>query len=109
MRFSEDARNKDSGGNLGWLTRDRVPSDFYDNVIKISIGETGSPFKTSLGWHIVHVIGRIDSAKASLDALHHEIAATIEVEKRQRAIEALINHLKSKAKIRYTGQFTWVE
>jgi len=109
MRFSEDSRNKDTEGHLGWLTRDRVPSDFYDSIIKINIGETGAPFKTALGWHIVHVIDRMDSAKSSLDALHDEIAATIEVEKRQRAIEALINHLKSKAKIRYTGQFTWME
>ena len=51
----------------------------------------------------------MDSAKASLDLLYDEIAATIEVEKRQRAIESLIIHIKSKAKIRYTGQFTWVE
>ena len=109
MRFSEDSRNKDAGGNLGWLTRDRVPDEFYDNVIKISIGETAPAFKTALGWHIVHVIGRMDSAKASLDLLYDEIAATIEVEKRQKAIEALINHIKSKAKIRYTGQFIWVE
>ena len=109
MRFSEDARNKDAGGNLGWLTRGRVPDDFYDNVIKINVDKTGAPFKTALGWHIVHVIGRMDSAKASLDLLHDEIVATIEAEKRQRAIESLINHLKSKAKIRYTGQFIWVE
>jgi len=109
IRFSEDSRNRDAGGNLGWLTQDRVPGDFYDNVIKINIGKTGAPFKTALGWHIVHVIGRTDSAKASLDLLNDEIAATIEVEKRQRAIEALINRIKSKAKIRYTGQFTWIE
>ncbi|MEC9326279.1 MAG: peptidylprolyl isomerase [Verrucomicrobiota bacterium] len=109
MRFSEDSRNKNAGGNLGWITRDRVPNDFYDEVIKISIGKTGTPFKTKLGWHIVNVIDQMNPVKASLDLVHDEIAATIEVEKRQRAIEALINHIKGKAKIRYTGQFTWIE
>ena len=109
MRFSEDSRNKNAGGNLGWITRDRVPNDFYDKVIKISIGKTGTPFKTKLGWHIVNVIDQMNPVKASLDLVHDEIAATIEVEKRQRAIEALINHIKGKAKIRYTGQFTWIE
>jgi len=109
MNFSEDSRNKNEGGNLGWLTRDRVPNDFYDEVIKINIGKTGTPFKTKLGWHIVHVIDRIGPTKASLDLMYNEIHATIEIEKRQVAVETLINHIKSKAKIRYTGQFTWVE
>ena len=109
IKFSEDSRNKEAGGNLGWITRDRVPNDFYDEVIKISIGKTGTPFKTKLGWHIVNVIDQMNPVKASLDLVHDEIAATIEVEKRQRAIEALINHIKGKAKIRYTGQFTWIE
>ena len=73
------------------------------------VGKISTPFKTSLGWHIVHVIDRIGSTKASLDLMYDEIHANIETEKRQVAVEALINHIKSKAKIRYTGQFTWIE
>ena len=109
MKFSEDSRNKNEGGNLGWLTRKRVPKDFYDKVSSIMVGKISTPFKTSLGWHIVHVIDRIGSTKASLDLMYDEIHANIETEKRQVAVEALINHIKSKAKIRYTGQFTWIE
>ena len=107
--LSEDPRTKSRGGNLGWFTRERVDKDFAAAVFAISEGEVGQPFATALGWHLVEVTGRKPPIRASIEEVRAELAAAIEAEKRQRAVEALISYIKSRAKIRYFPDFIWVE
>ncbi len=107
--LSEDPRTKSRGGNLGWFTRGRMDKDFAAAVFAISEGEVGQPFATDLGWHLVEVTARKPAARVSIEAVRAELAAAIEAEKRQAAVEALISYLKSRAKIRYFPDFIWVE
>ena len=107
--LSEDSRSGPDGGGLGWFTRDRVDKDFAAAVFALNKGETGRPFATDIGWHLVEVLERKPQAKVSLEEVRDELAAAIEAEKRQDAVDALIASLKSKARIRYFPEFIWVE
>ena len=107
--LSEDSRSKANGGQLGWFTRDRVDKDFASAVFALNDGEVGQPFATALGWHLVEVIERKPPTRVSVGEVRAELAAAIEAEKRQAAVDALISYLKSRAKVRYFPDFIWVE
>lgn len=107
--LSEDERSKREGGELGWLSAGRLPEDFAAALFALEVGEDSAPFQTRIGWHIAEVVERRPARQASLEELRPEIVATIEAEKRGQAIDALLAHLKAKAKIRYFGDFLWVE
>jgi parvulin-like peptidyl-prolyl isomerase len=96
---SEDAANKDRGGDLGWFTRARMPSDFIDQVWPLAVGATSEPFRTRLGWHIVQVTDRRPTRPAEFALLKPEILAHLQTERRQRAIELLVQDLKQNANI----------
>src|SRR6185436_520612 len=46
--------SKDSGGDLGWFTPDRMVKPFSDAVVGLKPGEyTHAPVQTQYGWHII--------------------------------------------------------
>jgi len=57
-KLSTDNNSKDSGGELGYLTKEVLEPDFADKVFAMKKGEISSPFKTSFGWHIVQMIDK---------------------------------------------------
>ncbi len=107
--MSEDTKSKANGGQLNWVTRDRVDKDFASAVFALNDGEVGQPFATTLGWHLAEVIERKPQVRVAVDKVRLELAAAIETEKRQAAVDALISSIKSKARIRYFAEFIWVE
>ena len=50
--YSNDASNKDNGGNLGWNIITNFVPEFSNTVLKLEIGQITEPFKTKFGWHI---------------------------------------------------------
>ena len=50
--YSNDASNRDSGGNLGWSVITNFVPEFSDTVLKLKKGEITEPFNTKFGWHI---------------------------------------------------------
>ncbi len=107
--LSEDERSKEAGGDLGWIGRERLPEDFADAVFALAEGQVSAPFQTRLGWHIAQVVERRPPRRADLAEVRGEIAATLEAEKRELAIDALVAHVKGKAKIHYFADYIWVE
>ena len=68
----------------------------------MKVGQISEPFETKIGWHIIRLLERKQQSISPLMMVRDEIAATIEVDKREAAIKALINYIRRKAKIRYT-------
>ena len=100
--YSEDPNSKKSFGDLGWLTKNRIPKIFYNKIYQLKKGQISEPFKTKIGWHIIRLLDRKEQSVVPLNMVREEIVATIEAEKREAAIKALINYIRRKAKIRYT-------
>ncbi|MBV8496668.1 MAG: peptidylprolyl isomerase, partial [Gammaproteobacteria bacterium] len=61
-KFDEVARKesmdaKDSGGDLGWFTPDRMVKPFADAVLALKPGEfTHTPIHTQFGWHVIELV-----------------------------------------------------
>lgn len=52
------AASKDSGGELGWITRSEVPAKVGDALFTSPIGQVSDPIQDSDGWYLVLARGR---------------------------------------------------
>ena len=86
--LSEDPATKDSGGNLGWMTRDRLPADFSAPVFSL---EPNKPalVRTKLGWHLVEVTAHKPAERRGFEQAKAEILAALESVKRRQATDDL--------------------
>tara|TARA_R110002096_G_scaffold288244_8_gene481955 strand:- start:270 stop:1319 length:1050 start_codon:yes stop_codon:yes gene_type:complete len=89
--FSEDERTKRVGGDLGYFSRNRMPSDFWEAVAKLAQNDISPPFQTKLGWHIVQVTEKMDQHHLQLTDIQNEVKALLENEWRAHALDQLLN------------------
>jgi peptidyl-prolyl cis-trans isomerase C len=87
---------KDTGGDLGYFTRDSMVPEFADAAFKLGKGEyTKTPVHTQFGWHIIKVEDRRTapppSFEESKDELTNEVARDV--------INAKVKALKDGAKV----------
>lgn len=82
--LSEDYANKDKGGNLGWMTRQRLPTDFSSEVFVLPLNKP-SLIRTRIGWHLVEVTGRKPSEPRTFEETKPEVIAALEAVKRRKA------------------------
>ena len=81
---SEDPATKNSGGALGWMTRDRLPVDFSAPVFSLA-SNTPTLVRTRLGWHLVEVTARKAAEPRTFEQAKPEILAALEAVKRRQA------------------------
>jgi parvulin-like peptidyl-prolyl isomerase len=84
--LSEDESNKEKGGDLGWMSRARLPDDFAAAVFSLELNRP-SLISTKLGWHIVCVTERKPSEPRSLADAEQEIKNAIQASKRHQAVD----------------------
>ncbi len=98
-KFSEDERSKLKGGELGWLTRERVPEAFADKVFSMAPDDVSQPFPSTLGWHIVWLQDRQAGRLPQFVEVESEITALLESRKREAFGHELMQGLRQKALI----------
>ncbi len=91
--LSEDSATKDRGGDLGWMTRDRLPTDFAAPVFSLELNKP-TLIRTKLGWHLVEVTARKPAEARSFDQAKPEILAALEAIKRRLATDDLRKSLR---------------
>jgi parvulin-like peptidyl-prolyl isomerase len=82
---SEDPATRDSGGELGWMTRERLPVDFTAAVFPMPLNEPAL-IRTRLGWHLAEVTDRKAAEPRAYEQAKPEILAALEAVKRQQAV-----------------------
>lgn len=55
---SDDLNSKASGGDLGWISNDKVAKEFQITMDRLPLNAVSEPFQTEEGWHIIQVVGR---------------------------------------------------
>lgn len=82
-RFSEDARSRPLGGDLGWVSPARMPADIMAALARQTLGKPGAPVHSRLGWHIFLVRERRASRIPALEEVRAEISALLDLRQRE--------------------------
>jgi parvulin-like peptidyl-prolyl isomerase len=83
---SEDENSKRKGGQLGWLTRTRLPLDFTEPVFVLPLQQP-TVLRTKLGWHLVEVTERAEARPRTLEECREEIRLRLAEQKRPQALQ----------------------
>jgi peptidyl-prolyl cis-trans isomerase C len=97
---SIDPAGKDTGGDLGWFTKDQMVPEFADAAFALKKGQfTKTPVKTRFGWHIIQLVDRRKAPPPAFDDVKRQLAAQIEGE----VIGDKIKALRASATIEIMG------
>lgn len=94
--LSEDDGSKPRAGDLGWMTRDRLPADFVLPVFGLESGKPGL-IRSKLGWHLVEVTARKPASPAEFGQVKPEIVAALGAKKKTAAIARFRQELRAEA------------
>ncbi|MGE9268832.1 MAG: peptidylprolyl isomerase [Verrucomicrobiales bacterium] len=83
--LSEDLRSKKQGGELGWLTPERLPGDFAAAAFELK-AQSPTIIETKLGWHLVEVTELAAARPQSLEEVREEIRLALQWQKREEKI-----------------------
>ena len=74
---TSDAPDKIQGGDLGWRERERLPGLYADVANKLAVGEVSPPMRSDAGVHIVKLLDKRETDKASAQAVEQTHARHI--------------------------------
>ncbi|HEY8202926.1 MAG TPA: peptidylprolyl isomerase [Actinomycetota bacterium] len=100
-QFSADKGTADSGGDLGWLSQDRVPPAFGTAIAVLQPGQVSDPVRTTLGVHVVKLVARGRSFEEARDEIEQGIGG----ERLRNAVNAFLKKVISTAAIKVNPRY----
>jgi peptidyl-prolyl cis-trans isomerase C len=89
-----------TGGDLGYFTKDEMVPEFADAAFKLKPGEyTKAPVKTQFGWHVIKVEDKRTAPPAKFEDVKDEMKEQIAEELASKMVE----QLRAKAEIKKTA------
>lgn len=96
-----DPSGKESGGDLGWFSKEQMVPEFADAAFKLEKGKyTTAPVKTQFGWHVILVEDKRTLPQPTLD----EVKPQLEEQLSQQLVPQIIAEVKQGAQIVVMGQ-----
>jgi peptidyl-prolyl cis-trans isomerase C len=93
---SADTPSRSQGGDLGWVTLDRLVAPIAEAVAKLQKGQfTEAPVRAETGWHIV----RLDEERPAAVPTFDEAKPRLQQIVQNRIAQQLISDLRTKAKV----------
>jgi peptidyl-prolyl cis-trans isomerase C len=97
---SKDPGSKDTGGDLGFFTKDQMVPEFAEAAFKLDKGQISDPVKSQFGWHVI----RVDDKRAKQPPAFDQVKEQIENYVQRKAQAELIQKLRADAKIEKVGE-----
>jgi len=97
--LSEEPGAKESGGDLGFFSKDRMVPEFSAVAFSLKLGEISDPVKTQFGWHIIKVTGKRPAGTVPFEETKDQITAYLKSAKQREAVQAIMKKLKDSAVI----------
>ena len=83
--------SKDSGGDLGWFTPDRMVKPFSEAVMALKPGEfTHKPVQTQFGWHVIKLEETRDVAPPPFDSVKQRLEQMVQAKKFKAYVDGLM-------------------
>jgi parvulin-like peptidyl-prolyl isomerase len=92
---SEDEATKSRGGDLGFFSSARMPSEFVEEVEKLAVGRRSNPFRSHLGFHIVELTEIKPARLLSFDDARAEMLLALANERRALIAQRLADMLST--------------
>jgi peptidyl-prolyl cis-trans isomerase C len=83
------------GGDLGYITKDQVVSEFGEAAFKLEKGKISDPVKSQFGWHVIKVEDKRERKPPPFDAVKDRIKVVL----LQKANEEFVTKARQGAKI----------
>ena len=100
--LSEEPGAKQSGGELGYFSKERMVPEFSEAAFALKTGQISEPVKTQFGWHVIKLEDRKAAGVTPFEEVKEQVKAYLEGGKQRKAIEGLIAKLRGSAKIEST-------
>jgi peptidyl-prolyl cis-trans isomerase C len=97
---STDPAGKESGGDLGWFTKDAMVPEFANAAFALKKGEyTKTPVKTRFGWHVILLVDRRTAPPPTFEEMKQQLASQVQNE----ILTKIVKELRTEAKIEVFG------
>jgi parvulin-like peptidyl-prolyl isomerase len=83
---SEDGATRPRGGDLGYFSESRIPSDFFEIVSHMKVGEMPKVIRTSLGFHIVRLTEMKPARQMSYAEVRRDILIALRNSNRRQMV-----------------------
>jgi len=94
---SEDAANRNEGGDLGFFDRNQMVKPFADAAFALKkIGEVSDVVETNYGYHIVQLTGE----RRGLEGLHDFVKQLLLQEHQKKVADGILADLEKNASVR---------
>jgi peptidyl-prolyl cis-trans isomerase C len=92
--------SKTNGGDIGWLTPDRIMKPFADAMVALKKGEyTHKPVQTQYGWHIIRLEDIRDVTPPTFDQVRQKLEQVVEAKKFKAYTDGLMKNAQIEKKI----------
>lgn len=98
--LSKDPGSGQTGGDLGFFTKERMVTEFAEAAFKLDVGALSAPVKTQFGWHVIKVDEKRQKPFPPLDEVKDQIAQYLE----RKAQQDIVLALRAKVKIERLDQ-----
>src|SRR4029077_20205158 len=87
--------SKTNGGDLPWMTADRMPPEYAAAVLALKPGEyTHKPIHTQYGWHVVQLVETRDVAPPPFDQVRQRLEQVVQGKKFRVYMDELMRTAK---------------
>jgi peptidyl-prolyl cis-trans isomerase C len=92
--------SKTNGGDIGYLTPDRIMKPFADAMVTLKKGEyTHKPVQTQYGWHIIRVEDIRDVTPPTFDQVHQRLDQVVQAKKFKAYTDGLMKNAQIEKKL----------
>jgi parvulin-like peptidyl-prolyl isomerase len=100
-KYSDDASTKDSGGNLGPVTRGQTMPAFEQALFSLSKGEISQPVKTEYGYDLIQVTAITPQKQLPYDEAKESVKAELLTQKQNQAWAGWLSKAESELGVVY--------
>jgi peptidyl-prolyl cis-trans isomerase C len=101
-QYSEDPGSADRGGDLGWFSQGQMVAPFDSAAFALEPGQLSNVVTTNYGYHVIKLEDKRMGEPQKLETVKPQIHQFLAQQKSQAQFRALVDSLKTEAKIEIT-------